>query len=132
MEFHIRAKLERILQISDNEEINHLINEILNSEEKKILFSNEQYDFLFDSENHIVFCGKVKIQLKLKESKLLRYILTHKNGLMTRNKILDSVWENNNVTDRNVDVQIHKLKKQIPYLSDKLRTIRSYGYVFED
>lgn len=137
MEFNLRAKLEKIIEIcseknTTNNKVIEIIYSILDNEDKKIIFKSEEDEFIFDSENHVVFFEGKKIKLKVKESSLLRYILLHKNGLMTRNKILDAVWENENVTDRNVDVQIHKLKRLIPYILKNLKTVRSHGYVFED
>lgn len=69
-----------------------------------------------------------EIKLNAKEMKILKYMLENKNIVLSRNKILDAVWEDSSEIpyDRVVDVYIKKLRKELNL--DCIKTIRNVGY----
>lgn len=69
-----------------------------------------------------------EVKLNAKEMKILKYMLENKNIVLSRNKILDAVWEDSYEIpyDRVVDVYIKKLRKELKL--DCIKTIRNVGY----
>jgi len=73
------------------------------------------------------------IQLRHKEFILLEYLMLNSGKLLSREEILESVWDRNaNVFTNTIDVHINKLRKKIDYyVQDKfIHTIHSLGYIF--
>jgi DNA-binding response OmpR family regulator len=71
------------------------------------------------------------IPLTLKEFAILEYLMRHPNQVLTREQILDHVWDFNFDSFSNiVDVHINNLRKKINNGSDSniLETIRGVGY----
>lgn len=74
------------------------------------------------------------IILTYKEFKLLYYLAKNKGTIVSRNQILDNVWDisfdmNTNV----VDVYINYLRKKIdkPYNTKMIQTIKGFGYLLQ-
>jgi DNA-binding response OmpR family regulator len=73
------------------------------------------------------------IQLRHKEFILLEFLMLNAGKLMTREIILESVWDRNaNIFTNTVDVHINKLRKKIDYnVSEKyIHTVHCSGYIF--
>lgn len=72
-----------------------------------------------------------KIELSKIEYELLLYLIKNKNIVLSRDKILETVWDNNGdyFDIRLVDTYISVLKKKLD-LKDYLITKRGVGYVF--
>ncbi len=86
--------------------------------------------YTFYPQNLILSTTESQIQLTDRESKLLSFLLDHKDRLITREEILDNVWETNDFfTGRSMDVFISRLRKylqQDPSLS--IQSIRGIGF----
>ncbi len=75
--------------------------------------------------------GKKKIDLTLKEFRMLEFFMTYPDQVLTRQKIIDHLWDFNfNQFSRVVDVHINNLrnKLQINKHGPILETIRGVGY----
>ena len=76
------------------------------------------------------------IRLTLMEADLLRYLVQHKNNVVSRKAILEDVWGLNEDTDtRAIDNFIVRLRKYIetdPSSPKHLLTVRGVGYKFVD
>lgn len=75
-----------------------------------------------------------KEKLTLKEGQLLRYLISNKNTILSRENILMEVWgDDDYFLGRSMDVFISRLRK---YLKDdkqvQLRTIRGTGFILEE
>ena len=71
------------------------------------------------------------VDLKPKEIKLLELLIKHKNQVLTRNQMLDSLWEIDEApADRVIDVYIKNLRKKLDL--DCITTVKGIGYKFED
>lgn len=71
------------------------------------------------------------LNLQPKEFKLLHFLLEHKNKLVTRTLLFESVWDYNFDPGTNViDVHIARLRKKLSQLGAKIQieTIRGVGY----
>ena len=76
----------------------------------------------------VSFEGK-KLLLPKKEFELLKYLYTHSGRIITRDELLEKVWENEFIGDRTVDVHIRKLRSKISIAP--IRTIKSFGYIWD-
>ncbi len=78
--------------------------------------------------------GKL-VPIKKREFDLLELFVLHKNQVLTRDKILNSLWKDSSKTDSNVvDVSVCGLRTTLKKLTglDLIRTIYGLGYIFED
>ncbi len=76
-----------------------------------------------------------KINLSPHEFKLLQYLLSNKGRVLSREMILNRVWEYSyDVDTRVVDVYIGYLRKKIDYGFKKklIQSVRGFGYVIKD
>lgn len=93
----------------------------------KWIYKDVEVDFLG-------FCAKKDnnpVDLKSKEIKLLELLIKHKNQVLTRNQMLDSLWEIDEApADRVIDVYIKNLRKKLDL--DCITTVKGIGYKFED
>ncbi len=75
------------------------------------------------------------LNLKPKEYELLFYLAKHKNQVLSRDQILESVWGWDYVGDsRTVDVHVRWLREKIeasPANPERIITVRGAGYRFE-
>ena len=92
----------------------------------KWIYKDVEVDFLG-------FCAKKDnnpVDLKPKEIKLLELLIKHKNQVLTRNQMLDSLWEIDEApADRVIDVYIKNLRKKLDL--DCITTVKGIGYKFE-
>jgi DNA-binding response OmpR family regulator len=76
----------------------------------------------------------VTIELTSKEFKLLHYLATNKGIVLSREKILDNVWDINFDMNTNViDVYVNYLRRKIdkPFKTKLIHTLKGLGYVLK-
>ncbi len=80
-----------------------------------------------------VSCGAEEIDLSVSEYELLLYLLQNKGKTVTREKILEQVWDvnGNYVNNNTLTVTVKRLRDKL-HQPSCLRTIRSVGYRMED
>ncbi|MFC0557907.1 response regulator transcription factor [Halalkalibacter alkalisediminis] len=87
-------------------------------------------------ENYEVLFKKQSIELTPKEFELLLYLANHKGRVLTRDQLLNAVWNYEFVGDtRIVDVHISHLREKIEANTKKpvyIKTIRGLGYKLEE
>lgn len=71
------------------------------------------------------------IQLSVLEFKLLKYFVTNKDRVMSREQILEAVWRDSVVSDRTVDTHIVSLRKHLCKFDHALTTVYGAGYVLK-
>jgi len=70
--------------------------------------------YVFQYENNSLKLGHNQQKLTQREAELLKYLIKHKNLLVKRSEILESVWgENDYFYGRSMDVFISKLRKYL-------------------
>ncbi len=75
-----------------------------------------------------VLHNKSEIQLRKKEFCLLEYLIRNKNRIVSRNELLDHVWDYNKINNSNtVDVHIKRLRDKINN-RDLIQTVHGFGY----
>lgn len=75
--------------------------------------------------------GEKTIDLSIKEFSILEYLMRHKNTIVTREQIVQSVWSyNSDVLATTVEVHIKHLRDKIDSRSKPqlIKTIRGFGY----
>lgn len=76
-----------------------------------------------------VFIEKTKIDLTPKEFELLRYFIENKGIALSRDKILNAVWNYDYFGDlRTVDTHIKQLRSKLGKFAYYISTVRSIGY----
>jgi two-component system, OmpR family, response regulator ResD len=79
-----------------------------------------------------VYIDEVRINLTPKEFDLLLYLIKNKNVALSREVLLENVW---NYTffgdDRTVDTHIKMLRHSLKHYRDYVKTVRGMGYKFE-
>ncbi len=85
-----------------------------------------------DKEAHAVYVDGREIYLSLKEYDLLLYLLENRGRTLSREKILDNVWNYDYYGDaRTIDTHVTKLRKKLGLYGNMLQTVRGVGYKFE-
>ena len=86
-----------------------------------------------DRNRRAVFCGSEEIGLSGAEYQLLLYLLQNKGKTVTREKILEQVWDvnENYVNNNTLTVTTKRLRDKL-HQPACLKTVRSVGYRMED
>lgn len=85
-----------------------------------------------DKTAHIVTIGEKQIDLSYKEFELLTYFLENKGIALSREKILDHVWNYDYFGDaRTIDTHVKKLRSKMGEQGNCIKTIWGMGYKFE-
>ena len=88
-------------------------------------------DITVNLEERSVRKGGKLVELTPKEYELLVLFLKHPNVALTRDKILDDVWEcSANIETRTVDNHVQRLRKKLG-LEECLKTVFKVGYRLE-
>ncbi|MGL4109014.1 response regulator transcription factor [Clostridium sp. LP20] len=100
----------------------------LNEEQEigKWVYEDIEVDFLgFSAKKNNEF-----INLRPKEIQLLELLIKNKNKVLTRNQVLDILWDiNETPSDRVIDVYIKNLRKKLSL--NCIVTVKGIGYKFE-
>ncbi len=87
---------------------------------------------IIDKAAHIVKIDGQEIDLSYKEFELLTYFVENKGIALSREKILNNVWNYDYFGDaRTIDTHVKKLRKKMGEKGDYIRTIWGMGYKFE-
>lgn len=110
------AKIKAILQRTSPKEI-----------EKK------NYDGIeIDTEGRNITVDGKQIELSLREYELLKYLLDNENIALSRDKILNNVWNYDYYGDsRTIDSHIKKIRHKLGKKGKYIKTMRGVGYKFE-
>ena len=85
-----------------------------------------------DQSAHTVFADGDQVELTPKEFELLVYLCENEGIALSRDKILNAVWDYEYFGDaRTVDTHIKKLRLKLGRIGDYIQTIRGLGYKFE-
>ena len=85
-----------------------------------------------DKAAHIVRIDGNEIELSYKEFELLTYFVENKGIALSREKILNNVWNYDYFGDaRTIDTHVKKLRKKMGEKGDYIRRIWGMGYKFE-
>ena len=93
----------------------------------------KDYDGItIDQEGRTVKVDGKTIDLSLREYELLKYLLDNENIALSRDKILNNVWNYDYYGDsRTIDSHIKKIRHKLGKKGRYIETIRGIGYKFE-
>ncbi len=87
---------------------------------------------VIDKVAHKVTVDGEEIELSYKEFELLEYFLNNKGRALTRDNILNRVWNYDYFGDaRTIDTHVKKLRAKLGDKGSYIKTIRAVGYKFE-
>lgn len=105
---------------------------ILNRTQTK---KNEVQDYggiVIDSDGRTVKVDEKEIELSLREYELLKYLVDNQGIALSRDKILNNVWNYDYYGDsRTIDSHIKKIRHKLGKKGKYIETMRGVGYKFE-
>jgi two-component system, OmpR family, response regulator ResD len=100
------------------------------TKKKEIRELEDEGIFLMESLNSIRIKNR-EINLTPKEYELLKYLITNKKIVLSRNSILNHVWGMDYYGDpRTVDTHIKSLRAKMESEGNRIKTIRNKGYSY--
>ena len=100
-----------------------------NSEKEEMLVAN---GIEMNISAHQVKVDGVPVDLSYKEFELLNYFLVNKGVALSREKILNNVWNYDYFGDaRTIDTHVKKLRSKLGSKGEYIKTIWGMGYKFE-
>lgn len=92
------------------------------------------WNIWLDIKNRVAKRDRLRIPLRNKEYSLLEFFILNRGKVLTRNNILEHVWDRNaNFASNTVDVHINRLRRKLddPFQEKMIHTVPCVGYVFE-
>ena len=106
-----------------------LLRRTRNLESQKIFSMGK---ILLDDERHAVYVDEKNIELTYKEYELLRLFMANPGIVLTRNMIMQKVWDTDfEGESRTVDMHIKTLRQKLLDEGGCIKTVRNVGYVME-
>lgn len=95
-------------------------------------FGKNEIDF----SNFVCRSGNSEFVLTQREAILLKYLVAHKNRIISRQELLENVWNiSGEIETRTMDIFIARLRKYFepnPKKPVYIKSVRSAGYLFSD
>ncbi|MCH5332455.1 MAG: response regulator transcription factor [Agathobacter sp.] len=89
-------------------------------------------EIVMDKEAHQVRISGQPVDLSFKEFELLEYFMDNEGIALSRERILNSVWDYDYFGDaRTIDTHVKKLRSKLGEKGEYIRTIWGMGYKFE-
>ncbi len=108
------------------------IKTVLNRKSKTVNRQSIFGDMVIDYDAKTVSIANERINLTPKEYELLTFMVAHKNQALSRDYLLNKVWNYNYYgDDRTVDTHIKMLRKNLKHNRHFIVTVRGTGYKFE-
>jgi two-component system, OmpR family, response regulator len=90
-------------------------------------------DLNLDKKQYLVKRGNKEIKLSSKEFSLLEYLITNKNTIVTKDQIINHVWDYDaDILPNTIEVYVKNLREKIdkPFVNKKplIQTVRGFGY----
>ena len=106
-----------------------ILRRTIGAEESALL---EAGGIVIDKSAHIVKIDDKIVELSFKEFELLTYFLENQGIALSREKILNNVWNYDYFGDaRTIDTHVKKLRSKLGEKGDYIHTIWGMGYKFE-
>ena len=83
-----------------------------------------------DQERYLVYAGEKQVELTFKEFELLRFLMINPKVVLSREAIMQAVWETDYEGEtRTVDMHIKTLRQKLGPCGRQIGTVRNVGYV---
>lgn len=88
--------------------------------------------FVLDKASRTLRIDSETVELRPKEYELLLYLMENRGQALSREQILNYVWDYSYEGDlRTVDTHINRLRAKLGRYCDSVQTVRNFGYRFE-
>lgn len=105
-----------------------------NSNNKNCMNIIEAGKVCLDMKNKVVYVGGIRIYLRRKEFDLLEYLAIHRGRIVSKEEILEHVWEKGIFVFCNT-VEVHVRSIRIKFINEAginiIKTYRGFGYEIE-
>lgn len=98
------------------------------SEETKFLTLGNVF---LDGEKRMAFVDDRPVELTLKEYELLHLLMLNEGIVLSRDLIMERVWDGYESESRTLDMHIKSLRKKLGESASMIRTMRGVGYIAE-
>jgi DNA-binding response OmpR family regulator len=89
-------------------------------------------DIMMNKNAHEVLVGDKPVELSYKEFELLAYFIENQGIALSRERILNNVWNYDYFGDaRTIDTHVKKLRNKLGKYGEYIKTIWGMGYKFE-
>ncbi len=90
-------------------------------------------ELVVDVRARTVEAGEQVVTLQPKEFDLLVYFMRHPGIVLTRDRLLNTVWGHEFVGERTVDVHVRRVRAKLEsaHIADPIRTVHGVGYAFD-
>jgi two-component system response regulator RegX3 len=90
-------------------------------------------DLVIDVRARTVEASGTAVTLQPKEFDLLVYFMRNPGVVLTRDRLLSTVWGHEFVGERTVDVHVRRVRAKLEsaHIADPIRTVHGVGYAFE-
>ena len=91
-------------------------------------------EFILNTAGRIIEKEDNKVELTKKEYKILEYLVLHRQQVISRDEIMDYLWESEEFVDDNtLNVNIKRLRTKLEELGliDQIETRRGHGYLLK-
>lgn len=106
-----------------------ILRRTIQDEEKNYMEAN---GIVLDKTAHVVTVDGKTVELSYKEFELLAYFMENKGIALSREKILNAVWNYDYFGDaRTIDTHVKKLRSKMGEKGECIKTIWGMGYKFE-
>ena len=90
-------------------------------------------DLAADFDTMTITANGLPLQLSRREFELLRYLVRHRNRVVSRDRLLEDVWGyDTSVETRSVDVHVARLRTKLGAAARHIETVIGMGYRFVD
>jgi two-component system alkaline phosphatase synthesis response regulator PhoP len=87
-------------------------------------------DIRLDQERYLVYAGETQVELTFKEFELLRFLMINPKVVLSREAIMQAVWDTDYEGEtRTVDMHIKTLRQKLGSCGKQIGTVRNVGYV---
>lgn len=105
---------------------------LLNRTREKIHHKEEYGGIVIDEDGRTVSVDGKPVEMSLREYELLKYLVENESIALSREKILNNVWNYDYYGDsRTIDSHIKKIRHKLGKKGKYIETIRGIGYKFE-
>lgn len=120
--FDPRELIIRVKKLTDGKDTS--------SKEKELYIYKE---LEINMKKHRVLQSEIEIELSKKEYDLLLYLVQNEGIVITRERILDKIWDSKYyVGDRTVDVYIAKIREKVKTVAKDIKTVKGVGYKLKE
>jgi len=115
----VKARVKALLKRIASEKVEELSN-----------FEFEDMVLSFDKKNLVI--DNKEIQLTRKEFKILALLMKHKGRIISRDEIMNEVWDDDTVvSSRTIDVHVARIRKKAGRYGACIKGRQGFGYTFE-